>query len=429
VQRQEKKLKMKPLAVLTPLCLCLVAGSARADLEPYSFGASETVQHQSNLNHTDDAHRTADWISTTEFSAAVNQPLGRDKLVASAAVDFNRYKRTHPLNATGYQAAAEFDWSAIGDLSGALGADSHRRQYIAGDTADLTGANGATALNVRNLQTDNHAFARMALGGESRLTIFGGVDANQRRFSLSNDTFNSQEEQQWSTNLGTRYATSPDLSFGVSGAYVRGEYPHGTAPVTPSTTWTASNFSTKSLSATSKWQASGNSSLDASLGYTTENSDALSSNRHFVNGSLNWVWTPPSHFTVNLGFKRSSDADTSSTGSGVGIVNANNLNGTSVNNVGHLEVTYALTAKITLDASADYTQRKYSDVKQLDAADANGSTRTSRYFLTAHYQPTRTTDLSCGGGRESRRTDATLVNVTPAYTDNYVQCVAAIHFD
>ena len=426
-------MKIRPLATLSPLCLCLLAGAARADLEPFSFGASEMVQHQSNINHSDEAKKAsvADWISTTEFNAALAQALGRDKLVANAAIDLNRYKHTKGLNATGYSASAEFDWNTIGDLSGALGADSRRRQFVDGETADRKPGN--TTDNTRNLQTDNHAFAKIALGGEARWTIFGGFDANQRTYSSS--AFDDSEEHQWSTNVGTNYSTSPDLSFGLLGTYVRGEYPHGTVTNGPGNTVikSPSNFDTRTLSATTKWKASGNSALDASLGVTTENNDALASNRRFLSGSLNWNWTPPSHFTVNVGVKRSSDADTSSTSASTGVANANNLNGTSVNNVAHLEVTYELTAKINLDASEDYTQRKYSDLKttKLDGTTAlvDGTTRTSRWFLTAHYRPTRTTDLSCGGGRETRNADARLGDATPAYTDNYLQCVASIRFD
>jgi len=419
--RQEDELKNKPLAMLSPLCLCLFAGSARADLEPFSFGASETVQHQSNLNHSDDSIRVADWLSTTELNAGLNQELGRDKLVAAAAVDFNRYKDSHALNSTGYRGSAEFDWSTIGDLSGALGGDVNRRQYVYGETADVTPGTTLTVVNARNLQTDSHAFARISLGGDSRWTIFGGTDANRRTYSL--DSFEPDEEQQWSANVGTHYSTSADLSFGATGSYVNGEYPHG------SETGGSSKFNTRSFDLTTHWQASGNSLLDASVGYTTEDSDALSSNRGFVNGSLNWTWSPPSHFTVTLGLKRSSDVDSTSTLVNAGVVNNDNLNGTSINNVAHLDVTYALTAKINLDATADYTQRKYSDVKQVSGPDVNGATRTSRFYFTAHYQPTRTTDLSCGGGREVRKVDASLVFLTPAYTDNYVQCVAAITFD
>jgi len=411
-------MQMKPVAMLSPLCLALFAGSASAALEPFTLGASETVGHQSNINHSDDSVRIADWTSTTELNAAVNQALGRDKLVASVAVDFNRYKNEHSLDGTGYRGAAEFDWSTPGDLSGAVGADASRHQYIYGQSSLLTGTT-PTQFGVRNLQTDTHEFVRATLGADARLQVYGGVDLNQRKYS--DDAFEANNEQQWSGNLGTRYQTSPDLSFGVQGSYVNGEYPHGSAE------GTSSKFSSRSVDATTRWQASGNSALDAEIGVTSDTNDVLTNNRHFINGSLNYTWTPPSHFTVNLGFRRSSDAD-ASTGVNVGVVNANNLNGTSINNVGHLEVTYALTAKISLDATADYTERKYSDLV-IDTVDVNGTTRTSRFYLTAHYQPTRTTDLSCGGGRETQHVDARIALFTPAYTDNYVQCTASIRFD
>ena len=42
--------------------------------------------------------------------------------------------------------------------------------------------------------------------------------------------------------------------------------------------------------------------------------------------------------------------------------------------------------------------------------------------------PTRTTDLNCGFTRENRTVDASLVTLTPAYTDNTVQSAASIQF-
>ncbi|MFL6697576.1 MAG: hypothetical protein ACJ8GJ_10450 [Vitreoscilla sp.] len=413
-------MKNKSLAILSPLCLCLFAGSAWAELEPFSFGASENLQHQSNLGHSP-TNETADWISTTEFSAGINEPVGRDKLVASAAVNFNRYKRLHSLNSTGYQAGAEFDWNTIGDLSGALGVDSHRRQYFYGETSEFSFLGEApTTVLVRNLQTDNHAFARVTLGGQSRWSIFGGADANRRNFS--NEAFHVADQRQWSTNLGTRYATSPDLAFGVTGTYVRGDYPQG------SITGTQSNFNSKSAAATTRWQVSGNTMMDGSLGYTAYYSDAFGGTRHFMNGTLNWVWKPPSHLTFTLGLKRSADADTSS----VGITNApqgaSSLNGTSINTGAHLDATYAFTPKTSLSASTDYTERKYEDLLTV-AGPVSGTTRTARFFLTVHYLPTRTTDVSCGAGRETRHADASLFQAAPGYNDNYVQCLASIHFD
>jgi len=414
------KLKNKPLAILSPLCLCLFAGSAWAELEPFSFGASENIEHQSNLGHTASSE-TADWISKTEFSAALDEAVGRDKLVANAALDINRYKHSHHLNSTGYQAAAAFDWNTIGDLSGSLGADSRRRQFFQGETADFSfGGNPPSTALVRNLQTDNHAFVNAMLGGQARWAIFGGADANRRTFS--EQAYRINDQRQWSTNLGTRVAPSPDLSFGVTGNYVRGDYPQGGPGLTQS------NFNSKSVSATTKWQVSGNTRMDASLGYTSYYSDAFGGTRHFMNGALNFAWTPPSHLTFNLALKRSADADASQAGITHGPLGASSLNGTSINNVAHLEAIYAFTVKTSLNVSEDYTDRKYENLLTL-AGPVSGSTRTSRFFVTAHLQPTRTTDFSCGAGRETRHADASLIALTQSYTDNYVQCTAAITFN
>ena len=427
-------MKNKTLAMLSPLCLCLLAANAEAALEPFTLGASESLQHHSNINHSADDVAIADWMSQTELSAAVDQALGRDKLVASAAVDFNRYKRKadHSLNSTGYRAAGEFDWNTVGDLSGALGADINRRQYLAGETAEVVSPTGqVTNTNVRNIQTDSHAFARLALGGDSRWQLYSGADVSQRKYS--ENAFRSNQERQWSANAGTRYSTSPDLSFGLQGSYSKGEYPYGSSTTDPATDITTSfptHFSSRAISLTSRLQASGNSALEGNIGYTTDSNDALTGDRHFVSGSLNWNWTPPSHFTFNLGLSRSSDAD-AATGANTGTVNVNNLQGTSINNAAHLEVVYKLTAKTSLDASTDYTQRKYKGVQQLAGGDASGTTHTERFYLSAHFQPTRTTDLGCGGGRETRRGEVLSggINLVPVYSDNYFQCVASIEFD
>jgi len=60
----------------------------------------------------------------------------------------------------------------------------------------------------------------------------------------------------------------------------------------------------------------------------------------------------------------------------------------------------------------------------------SGTNRTTRFSLTAHYQPTRTTDLSCGATHEVRASgSAEVVLIAPNYTDNTVQCIASINFD
>lgn len=433
-ERQEKQLKNKPLAMLSPLCLALYAAGAHAALEPFSFKASETVKHESNINHAQDQFRSSDWISDTELTAALDEALGRSKLLADAGVNYSAFKNQGHLNSWGYHAGAELDWETIGDLSGVLGADTSRRRSIEGVTSDvlpLPNQPPPTPVTQLNMQTDHHVFGRIQLGGPSRWQLFAGGDASRRSYSA--DTFRSNDERQWSANAGTRYATSPDLVFGIVGNYMRGEFPHvqvgsfGGVPIE-----VVSKFRTRSVNGTVQLRASGNSEFDASAGYTTQSSDALAKDLHFVNGSLNWTWTPPSHFTVKLGVKRSSDVDTTTTAASNGVRNTSNLNGPSVNNLALLDVTYALTAKVSLNANASYSHRRYAQVSVFDPVTLqpellSGSVNTTNFFLSARWEPTRTTDLTCGAGREQRRGNASFS--TFSYGDNTVRCTAAIRFD
>ena len=413
-------MKMKTVATCSPMLLCLVAGAARAELEPFSFEAAQTVQHESNILHADDAGRTADWLSITEFKAALDQAIGRERLKGSASINLDRYGKEHSRNTEGYTAAGEFDWSTIGDLSGALGADSRRRQYLYGLDGDL-------GSGLKNLQTDNHAFARIQLGGLARWSIFSGFDASQRHYS--DPLFDVDEVQQWAVSGGTSYETSPDLSFGVQGRYVRGKYPHVVLPTGEEA------FSTKTLGVNTRWAASGNTSLDANVGYTQQRTDGQP-DQHYINGALNLRWAPPSHFTVTLGVNR--DADTN-VGTGSTIANTNDsINGRSLNTTAHLDVGYALTAKVTLDALAQYIHRKYSDALLPTSLSfggtvilqpTSGSSNTSRFTLSAHYLPTRTTTVGCGISREVHSSEQSVNAISQPYTDNTVMCSASIRFE
>jgi len=100
-ERQEKQLKNKPLAILSPLCLALYAAGAHAALEPFSFKVSETIKHESNVNHVQDQFKRGDWISNTELTAALDQALGRSRLVADTGVNYNAYDHQDHLNSWG----------------------------------------------------------------------------------------------------------------------------------------------------------------------------------------------------------------------------------------------------------------------------------------------------------------------------------------
>ena len=413
--------KMKTVASCSPIMLCLVAGAAHAQsLAPFSFGASETLQHDSNILHSD-TDRVGAWLSSTELDAALNQQIGRETLKASASVNADRYSKIHSRDSEGYSGAGELDWSTVGDLSGALGADSRRRQYLYGFDGDkLSGAS-------KNLETDNHAFANVRLGGLARWSIFGGFDAIERRYS--DPTFDIDEVQQTAVSGGTSYETSPDLSFGVQGRYVRGKYPHVILATGED------EFSIKTVGVNTRWVVSGNSSFDANVGYTRQHTDGQP-DQHYVNGAVNWRWAPPSHFVVTLGASRDS-----STGIGTGatVTNTNDsINGRSLNTIANLDVAYELSAKINLDLLAQYIHRNYSDALLPTSLTFNGApvydhasgvSNTTRFTLSMHYAPTRTTTLGCSYARELHKSDQSISAISVPYTDSTVMCKAGITFD
>ena len=60
-------MKNKSLAMLSPLCLCLVAAGAHAAIEPFTLGASEAVKHETNITHSATGG-ASDWSGRTAFS-------------------------------------------------------------------------------------------------------------------------------------------------------------------------------------------------------------------------------------------------------------------------------------------------------------------------------------------------------------------------
>jgi hypothetical protein len=412
-------MNFKPASNWWPACLLLIAGSAYADLSPYSASVSETIEHESNVFHSTEA--TADWLSTTELHGGLDQTLGRDRLLANAAFDLNRYKSS-PLDNNGYTLSSEFDWNTVYDLSGSFGVDASKKQYV-------YGLDGELASQENNSQKTDHVFARGQLGGVSRWTLFGGADASQRKYTAQD--FAPDEVHQWSVNGGSRYQTSPDLSFGVIGNYTKGAYPHAILSNGPPPVTGSDGFTVKSIDATSTWQASGNSSFDLRAGYTIEDNQ-IEPQRKYWNGDLKWTWTEGGRLKFLTELERDTDADTT-VGAG-GTVTSNNLAGHSLNSTARLDVTYELTAKINLDAGAQYTERRYSEGtlpilpgQPLPAA-GSGSNRTSQFSIAAHYQPIINTDLSCSFTREVRRSDAQIVLYTPAYSANNALCAVQVQF-
>ena len=304
----------KPLAILSPLCLCLFAGSARAPnwsrsrsapartCSTRATSATPPTRRGRRLDLDDRVQRRR---STSRSGATSCWPRRPSTSIATSTLHSTAIRRATrpPPSSTGAPSATCRARSAR---------DSRRRQYFYGETAEFSfGSAAPTTVRRRNLQTDNHAFARVSLGGQSRWSIFGGADANRRNFS--NETFQRQRRAPvvHQPRHALRHQPRPVVRrrrATTSAANIRRAASTADAgPTLQQQVQLARHAPSGRSAATAR--------MDGSLGYTLVIQRRVrDGTRHFVNGSLNWVWTPPSHLTFSLGLKRSADADTPTIG-------------------------------------------------------------------------------------------------------------------
>src|SRR5204863_3882657 len=89
---------------------------------PWYIGVSQGFTHDSNVYRTPDG--PGDNYSTTSLLGGFDQPIGRQRLHASARVGYNRYQDQRALDNTGYSVDAGWDWATIEKLSGSLSANA-----------------------------------------------------------------------------------------------------------------------------------------------------------------------------------------------------------------------------------------------------------------------------------------------------------------
>ena len=321
------------------------------------------------------------------------RPSAATSWSGSAAVDLNRYKHAHSAQLDGLpRQPREFDWNTIGDLSGALGADGIPRVTATTESRRLQ--RRRRLVNARNLQTDNHAFA----ASRSAARRAGRSSPASMPISATSPTrtFRATRSGSGRPTSARATPTSPDLSFGVTGAYVARRLsarrrPDGDA---------VQSFNYQLGRPTTNWQASGNSRwtpASATRRKTATRCPAIATSSTV---SLNWTWTPPSHFTVS----RRPEAQLGRRHVVDGRQHRHRQCQQPERHVDQQRRPFRGDLRTDRQDQSGRQCRLHAaqvlgpEPEAAGAGCRTASTRTSRFFLNAHYQPTRTTDLSCGGG-------------------------------
>ncbi|NCT83638.1 MAG: outer membrane beta-barrel protein [Comamonadaceae bacterium] len=368
-----------------------LAAPARAqtdDAAPFYAGASLGVAHVSNL-FRQAGTQNSDTVVSAGLLAGLDQRLGRQRLTLDGLLQDNRYASNKDLNNQSYRLRSALDWQTVGRLSGTLSATSSRA------LADFNIGGGVDPIFRKNTERNDEYAALLRLGVLTRYSLEAGWTRKQRDFSAAEyDRFvYSQDTGQ----LGVYATPGGNLRLGLVGRHTRGQYPrYPTGLVLNPDTLQfevrsePDDYTRNDLDLTAYW-ATGNSSLNTRLSRSRVR-HSLASLRDFsgTTGAIGWNWRPTGKLQLGLQYARDTGQESSSLATDVNRLYTS----------WRLTGSYALTAKLSLNASASRNRSHRAGIAGLPLADSFDNDQA--YGLGLIWTLSRGLSLSCQYNHASR---------------------------
>jgi len=383
VFRQPSRLALPALAA----ALAVMAGAAKAEPNPYTFKISETLTYDDNLYRLP-TNELKEAISSTALSFGLDQPIGRQRLLANATVRHDIYKENSNLDNTGYDIGAGLEWEAASRWAGDAKFRFTRALASFEDYGDLTG----------NLDKNEEDVASVSLRAVYGLVSTWGIQGTYEHFDVgySQAAFADRERNSDSFGLGVLYRPSGVWTFGLSGRWTQGEYPHYNGNI-------KDEFDRRDLDLTAKYFVTGLSTLSARLSHTNEDHD-VDATRNFsgLTGQIDWDYQA----TGKLGFRTTLARET---GSGPSAFSNSGgtpgyLSDSSLTTRLGVAAKWAATAKITVRAGFEYWHDRYdaqfTGTGGTSSADDSAASRS--VSLSALYEATRAVSFECGARYQKR---------------------------
>ena len=378
---------------------------AGAETPPWSLGVSQTFTHENNLYRLADGQATpagatrSDTVSTTALLAALNQPIGRQRLFGSATLRANRYADNGQLDNEGHALEAGLDWSTVERLSGTvkLGAS----QSLAEFNAD----NETSVVTKKNLERTHYADAVVRVGLVTRFT--GELGLNHREVDYSAAEFAAREDRRSAVSAGLRYRPSGATVVGAALRHTRGEYPK--FEDLGGGNFAADKFSRNDVDLSLEIEPSGASQVQARLSVGKVAYDRATE-RDFsgVTGALSWTWTPTGKLRVRTIASRDSGQESTRTGT---LLSSGFADNSRITTSLGLSADYEVTAKVRINAGASVARRdlvRTLPPSVLLPATATGDDDTTALRLGARWDPTRNLGFGCQATHERRTVSGTL---------------------
>ena len=413
--RARSRAPIRPM--IAALATATSCGAWAAEPNPYYFGVSQGLTHDSNVFRTPGG--PSDNYSSTGLLGGFDQMISRQRVYATAHVDLNRFQDQQQLNNTSYGVNTGWDWATIEKLSGNVYARLNQNLASLND-------NTLRPSNERNLSTNKQFGARARWGGDAALTLLSGYGHSS--VSYSAPAFQSSASSQDSFDIGVNYRVGATLVVGSVLRFTHTEADQ--ALVQPNGTFLSNTTNGRAVELTAQWDASVQTRTSTRVSWTNRTNSGVG-NRDYsgLTGSFDFSYVP----TAKLSFTGSLGRDAGTNGISINATDirtntliAGRSENSQVANSLALGATYAATSKINVNAGVQY---RHSTIVDALNAGTLGSSReygdTSRSLsLGANYAISRNWSMACNlahverdvGGTVPFKYGATTANCSTQYT-------------
>jgi hypothetical protein len=389
--------------------LLSVASAARAQLNttgpdsqpsyPWYLGASLGRTHDSNVFRLPDTlGPRGDSYTTAGILAGLDKPIGRQRLYADVTLRRQQFDELSELDNNGYGLNTGLDWETVEQFSGQLkfGADKSLASYGS--------PFATTALRERNILKERSFDFTVQHGTvANRLQPFAAYSNRHTDYSAS--AFQFRDNNRHALRAGVRWRPSDRLMMGMALVEARGKYPNS---FLPDGTIGTDKYKSHGIELLGDWTLSGASSLNGRIGYEQRKyTEQSRPDFNGLNGLLRWRWQPTGKLMLTTSLVRDAD-DTERflPATGTDLTAA----GSRVTNSLILEGTWNATAKVSLNATYRYSDRKLVTPGAVPGVglDRTGSDKTRYAGLGVNWAATNNLSVGCNVSRQSRSTDTDL---------------------
>ena len=376
---------------------CAAPGPSHADPEDaLNFSLSSTATYDDNLFRlpsgnapTRPGSSRADTIYKLKGGAHIDKPYAQQRLQADLTATQYSYRNNSYLNASAVDYRAAWLWSLTPQLTGILSTDQASSPI---SYADLQNASNK---NLRK-NTSRSFTADWAVDGVWH--VVGGVN-HLRSVTDGGELTATGNYEQNSAEGGVKYVSVANNSLAAVRRQIRGDY------LGQPLSYDQSDSELVGL-----WQLTGQSRLDARLGYTERTYNLAQRNYSGMTGALSYQLTP----TGKLRFTLATGRDL------VPYLETNNSY--YVSNFVALTPAWLLSEKTTISLRLGFNQNDFRGALTPTAAMREDRVRSAQ--LSAAWRPARTINVDGYVTREQRSSNFSALD----YHDNIVGINGSLRF-